>query len=317
MKILTKNRIDIIRKYGIILVMLVLMVLFSVLSDVFLTYNNLINICRQVSMIGIASIGGMFVMLLGGIDLSQGALVSFINIVCAYLMVKAGIPYGAAIVINIAAGALVGYLNGIFVTMLNIPPLIATLGTQNILFGLAYIICKGQSIAGFPDVFRTIGQGYLGPIPIPVILMVIFFAIGGFILNKTYFGRFLYAIGGNEEAAKLSGIHVKRVKRMVYMLSGLFTSISAIVTLSRVNSGQANTGTGFEFDVITAIVLGGISVNGGSGKLYNAILGVLIIGILNNGLVLINMSQYMQMIIKGVILIAAVGFDCVQKMSKD
>ena len=316
MKTNVKSKLDLIRKYGIILVMVALMVLFSLLSDVFLTYNNLINICRQVSMIGIASVGGMFVMLLGGIDLSQGALVSFVNIVCAYLMAKAGMNFVLAILINVAAGALAGYINGLLVTLANIPALIATLATQNILFGLAYIICGGQSIAGFPDAFRVLGQGYIGPVPIPVILMVLFFAIGGFILNRTYFGRSLYAIGGNEEAAKLSGINVNRVKRLVYMISGLFAGISAVVTLSRVNSGQANTGDGFEFDVITAIVLGGVSVNGGSGRLYNAVIGVLIIGILNNGLVLINMSQYVQMIVKGVILAIAVGFDCVQKKEK-
>lgn len=317
MKAEVKNKADLLRKYGIILVMAALMVLFTMLSKVFLTYNNLINICRQVSMIGVASVGGMFVMLLGGIDLSQGALVSFVNIVCAYLMAKAGMNYVLAIVINIAAGAVAGYINGLLVTVANIPALIATLATQNVLYGLAYVICKGQSIAGFNEVFRTLGQGYIGPVPIPVVIMVIFFAIGGFILNRTYFGRSLYAIGGNQDAAKLSGINVNRVKRLVYMISGLFTGIAAIVTLSRVNSGQANTGDGFEFDVITAIVLGGVSVNGGSGKLYNAIFGVLIIGILNNGLVLINMSQYMQMIVKGIILAVAVGFDCVPKKEKN
>ena len=161
MKTNVKSKLDLIRKYGIILVMVALMVLFSVLSDVFLTYNNLINICRQVSMIGIASVGGMFVMLLGGIDLSQGALVSFVNIVCAYLMAKAGMNFVLAILINVAAGALAGYINGLLVTLANIPALIATLATQNILFGLAYIICGGQSIAGFPDAFRVLGQGYI------------------------------------------------------------------------------------------------------------------------------------------------------------
>lgn len=312
-----KNKMELIRKYGIILVMIALMVLFSVLSPVFLTYNNLINICRQVSMIGIASVGGMFVMLLGGIDLSQGALVSFVNIVGAYLMAKSGVNFVLVILLSMIIGAVAGYVNGMLVTMANIPALIATLATQNILYGLAYIICGGQSIAGFPAIFKVLGQGYIGPVPIPVILMIIFFVIGGFVLNRTYFGRSLYAIGGNAEAAKLSGINVDKVKRLVYMLSGLFTGFSAVVTLSRVNSGQANTGDGFEFDVITAIVLGGVSVNGGSGKLYNAIIGVLIIGILNNGLVLINMSQYIQMIVKGVILAIAVGFDCVQKKAKD
>ena len=316
---MSKSKIDVktlFSRYGIILVMIGLMVLFSILSPVFFTFNNLITVCRQVSMIGIASVGGMFVMLIGGIDLTQGALVSFVNILAAYLMTKAGMNMWVVIIICVIAGALVGYINGLLVSILNIPALIATLATQNIFYGVAYLICGGQTISGFTKAFKVFGQGYVGPIPVPVIFMVAFFVLGGFILKKTYFGRSFYALGGNAEAAKLSGINVERTKRMVYMLSGLFAGIAGIIMLSRVNSGQANTGNGFEFDVITAIVLGGISVAGGAGRLYNAIVGVLIIGMLNNGLVLINMSEYWQMIIKGVILAIAVGIDCVQKKNK-
>lgn len=307
------NKSEFLRKYGILFVLIALMLLFGILSDVFFTFRNLINICRQVSMIGIASVGGMFVMLLGGIDLSQGALVSFVNILCAYLMVNMGMHPVLAIAFNIIIAAIVGYINGLMVTLANIPPLIATLAMQSVLFGFAYILSGGQTIAGFPEGFRVIGQGHAGPIPVPVIIVIFFFALGYFILNRTYLGRYFYAIGGNEEAAKLSGINVHRVKRSVYMMSGLFTGFAAIVTLSRVNSGQANTGVGFEFDVITAIVLGGISISGGSGRLFNAVVGVLIIGVMNNGLVLIGMSQYSQMVIKGVILAVAVGIDCVQR----
>ncbi len=309
----TFNATEFMKKFGIILILLALMAMFSILSDVFLSYKNLINICRQMSMIGIASIGGMFVMLLGGIDLSQGALVSFINILCAYMMAKMGMNYGVAIALNILVAALVGYVNGIMVTVTNIPPLIATLAMQNILFGFAYIICRGQSIAGFPGAFRVIGQGYVWMVPVPVIILVVFCVVGYFILNRTYLGRYFYAIGGNAEAAKLSGINVQRVKRLVYMICGMFTGFAAIVTLSRVNSGQANTGLGFEFDVITAI---GISVSGGSGRLFNAVMGILIIGVMNNGLVLIGMTEYSQMVVKGVILAIAVGIDGVQKMEK-
>ncbi len=305
------------RKYGIFIVLIALIVLFSCLSNVFFTANNMINILRQISMMAIAAVGGMYVMLIGGIDLSQGALLSFVNILCSYLMVKTGMDPVLAVTINLGVSAAVGYVNGLMVTLANIPPLIATLATQNVLYGFAYIICGGQTIYGFPEEFSFIGQGYVGPIPFPIIMMVIFLVLGGFILNKTYFGRHFYAIGGNVEAAKLSGISVDRVKRLVYMISGLFVGVAGVITLSRVNSGQANTGNGFEFDVITAIVLGGVSVSGGSGKLYNAIVGVLIIGILNNGLVLINMSNYTQMIIKGVILALAVGFDCIQKKEKN
>jgi len=315
-RVKTVDIANFLKKYGILLILIALMLLFTALSDVFLTSRNLLNISRQISMIGIASVGGMFVMLLGGIDLSKGALVSFVNIVCSYFIVNTGMDFVMAIFICLVISAMVGYINGILVTAVNIPPLIATLGSQTILYGFAYIISRGQSIAGFPDAFRVIGQGHIWEIPVPVIVLVLFLALGYFILNKTYLGRSFYAIGGNAEAAKLSGINVNRVKRLVYMMSGLFTGFAAIVMLSRVNSGHPNTGLGFEFDVITAIVLGGISVSGGSGRLFNAVVGVFIIGVVNNGLVLIGMTHYVQMVVKGVILITAVGIDCMQKRVK-
>lgn len=246
-------------------------------------------------------------------DLSQGAILSFTNIVCAYLMVEAGMNYWLAIVVCVVSATLVGYINGLLVTITRIPALIATLASQYVFTGLAYLICKGQTIYGFPESFKVFGQGYAGVIPVPVIFLVVFLLVGSFILNKTYLGRAFYAVGGNAEAAKLSGIHVERIKRIAYLASGLFTGFASVITLSRVNSGQANSGDGFEFDCISAIVLGGVSVSGGSGKLYNVVAGVLIVGILNNGLVLIGMSNYIQMVIKGIILVIAVGFDCVQK----
>ncbi len=305
-----------IKRYGIFLVMVALMLVFTFLNPVFLTSSNLINVVRQVSMIGIASIGGMYVMLIGGIDLSQGSLLSLLNILCAYFMATMDMNMWLAILICLILSAGVGYVNGMLVTFARIPALIATLATQYVLLGIAYIICKGQSIFGFPDAFRVFGQGYLGVIPVPVLVFIAFLAIGAFLLNKTFLGRSFYSIGGNAEAAQLSGIKVGRVKRIAYLLSGLFTGVASIITLSRVNSGQANSGDGFEFDCITAIVLGGVSVNGGAGRLYNVVAGVLIVGILNNGLVLIGMSNYLQMVIKGVILAVAVGIDCVQKKEK-
>jgi hypothetical protein len=168
-------------------------------------------------------------------------------------------------------------------------------------------------IYGFDERFKVIGQGYVGPVPVPVIIMIICFAIGSFILNKTYFGRYFYAVGGNEEAAKLSGIRVGRIKYLIYALGGLFSGLAGIVMLSRTNSAQPTAGIGYEFDVITCVVLGGVSVAGGIGKISNVVAGVLIIGVLTNGMVLLNVSTFAQMIIKGIVLILAVGFDCIQK----
>jgi len=304
------------KKYGIFLVLLILIAFFSLTSSAFLVPSNLFNVARQISMLGIASVGMAFVLLLGGIDLSIGSQITLVNIVAAWLMVKGGINPLLAALIAIGMSTTIGFINGWIIANINMPPLIVTLCSMTILEGIAYIICGGIPIFGFPSSFTVLGQGYIGPIPIPVVVMVIILAIGSFILNKTYFGRYFYAVGGNEEASNLSGINVKRVKYLAYSLSGLFSGIAGIVMLSRTNSGQALAGKGFEFDVLTAVVLGGVSAIGGYGKISNVVAGVLIIGVLSNGLVLLNVSQYVQMVTKGLVLLIAVGFDCIQKYHK-
>ncbi|MDR1252110.1 MAG: ABC transporter permease [Treponema sp.] len=304
---------DIVKKYGIYLALIALMVFFSAVTGSFLKLDNLFNVARQISMLGIAAVGMAFVLLLGGIDLSIGSQITLVNIVTAWLMVKAGMHPLPACLISLAMASAVGFINGWIIANIKMPPLIVTLAVMTMLEGLAFIICGGIPIFGFPKGFSVIGQGYLGPVPIPVIIMVVILAIGAFILNETFFGRWFYAVGGNEEASNLSGINVKRVKYMVYTLSGLFAGIAGIVMLSRTNSGQALAGKGFEFDVLTAVVLGGVSVNGGSGKISNVVAGILILGVLSNGMVLMNVTQYSQMLIKGAVLLAAVGFDCYQK----
>lgn len=304
---------DIIKKYGIYLALIILMVFFSVVTNSFLKPDNLFNVARQISMLGIAAVGMAFVLLLGGIDLSIGSQITLVNIVAAWLMVKAGVHPLPACVVSLAMSSAVGFINGWIIANIKMPPLIVTLASMTMLEGLAFIICNGIPIFGFPKGFSVIGQGYLGPVPIPVIIMAAILAIGAFILNETFFGRWFYAVGGNEEAANLSGINVKRVKYLVYTLSGFFAGIAGIVMLSRTNSGQALAGKGFEFDVLTAVVLGGVSVNGGSGKISNVVAGILILGVLSNGMVLMNVTQYSQMLIKGTVLLAAVGFDCYQK----
>ena len=286
------------------------------MNRVFFTTSNLFNVARQVSFLGIAAVGMTFTLLLGGIDLSIGSVISLVNVVAASLMVKQGYPPLAACLIGVALGTFLGFLNGWAIANIGIPPLIVTLCALTIWEGVAYILSKGMPIFGFPRSFSFLGQGYLGVIPIPVIVMVIILCIGAFILNKTYFGRHFYAVGGNEEAAFLSGINIKRVKYLAYTLSGFFASVAGIVILSRTSSGQAITGKGFEFNVLTAIALGGVSVNGGVGRVSNIVAGVFIIGVLTNGLVIMNISQYVQMVIKGLVLFTAVAFDMLQKNGK-
>jgi ribose transport system permease protein len=310
------NMTEIFKRYGIFLVLIVLMVVFAVSSEAFLAPSNLFNVARQVSMLGIAAVGMTFALLLGGIDLSIGSQITLVNIVSAWLMVKGGMNPVAASLLGIMLSTALGFVNGLAIANLAMPPLIVTLCSMTILEGLAYFASKGIPIFGFPESFAAIGQGYVGIVPSPVIIMIIILGIGFFILNFTYFGRYFYAVGGNEEASNLSGINVKMVKYLAYTLSGLFAGIAGIVMLSRTNSGQPLAGKGFEFDVLTAAVLGGVSVNGGYGKISNVVAGVFIIGVLSNGMVLLNVSQYVQMVTKGLVLFAAVAFDCMQKSGK-
>ncbi len=302
-----------VKKYAIYLVLLALCVVFSIASPQFLTTSNLLNVARQASMLGIASVGMIFVMLQGGIDLSLGAQVTFINIVVAFLMVKMNLHPLLACTIGLLCTTAIGFFNGWVIANVKIPALIMTLATQIILEGTSYIIAGGMPIFGFVKSFSVLGQGYLGFIPIPVLVMIACLAIGAFILNKTYFGRHFYAVGSNPVGSELSGIRVKRISYLAYTLCGSFAGLAGIVLLSRTNSGQVTAGKGFEFDVISALVLGGISVSGGAGSISCAVAGILIMQVLNNGFVLCGISTYVQMVIKGAILLIAVGFDCMQK----
>lgn len=302
-----------IKDKAIWVVLIVLAIVFTAANPRFISPSNLLTLLRQVSMYGIASIGMTFVILLGDIDLSTGTIISFVNIICAYMMVNMGINPVVAVIISIIAATLIGVMNGFMVSTVGIPAIIATYATQTAFMGLALIICGGMPISGFSQGFAMIGQGYIGIIPIPVIIMVICFAIGSFILNKTYFGRYFYAVGGNVEAAKLSGIRVGRIKYLVFAISGFFAGLAGIVMLSRTASGNASAGAdGFEFEVITCVVLGGVSITGGLGKMSGVVAGTFIIGALKNGMVLMNVNSYVQKIVMGVVLALAVGFDCLQ-----
>ena len=302
-----------IKKYAIFIVLLALVIIFSVISEKFLTLSNLFTTARQSAMVGIASAGFIFVMIIGGIDLSVGSMVTLVNILVAWLMVNMGVDPLLASLVGILVCVVTGFFNGWVIANIGIPPLIATLATQIALSGAAYLLCNGLPIFGFEKSFAMLGQGYLWIVPIPVIIMAVCLLISSFILNKTYFGRHFYALGSNAEAAELSGIRVKRMIYLAYSVCGFFAGLSGVVLLSRTNSGQPGAGSGFEFDVITALVLGGVSVAGGAGAISCAVAGVLIIGVLSNGFVIAGVNTYVQQIIKGAILLVAVGFDCMQK----
>ena len=291
-----ENKVSrVLKDQAIWLVFIVLVIAFTIANPRFITMSNLLIMLRQVAVWGIASVGMMFVILLGDIDLGTGSVITFVNILCAKLMVEFGVNMYLAVLISLLASTLIGLLNGFMVATIGIPALIATFATQTAFSGIALIMCNGQPINGFPEKFSVFGAGWVGPVPIPVIIMIICFIIGAFILNKTYFGRYFYAVGGNIEAARLSGIRTGRVKYLVFALSGFFA------------------GLGYEFKVITCVVLGGVSVAGGSGRMSGVVAGTFIIGALNNGMVLMNINTWIQDIVLGIVLVLAVGFDCIQK----
>lgn len=302
-----------VRSNAIWFVFIAMVIVFTIANPNFIKINNLVAISRQVAVYGIASVGMTFVILIAGIDLSAGSIITLVNIVCAYMMVNLGMNMWIATILAVACATLVGLLNGFMVSTIGIPALIATFASQTIFEGIAYLISGGMPISGFDKAFNLFGKTAIGIVPVCAIIMIVCFAVGSFILNKSYFGRYFYAIGGNEEAAELSGIRVSRVKYLIYALSGFFAGLAGIVMLSRTGSAQNTAGLGLEFDFITCVVLGGVSVNGGSGKMSGVVAGVLIIGSLTNGMILMNVSTYTQMVVKGVVLALAVGFDCLSK----
>ena len=303
------------KQNAIWLVFIAEIIIFAIASDgTFITGRNIINISRQVSYYGIAAIGMTFVILIADIDLSIGSIITLVNVVCAWLMVAAGVNMWVAVFISLAMATAIGLLNAVMVAAIGIPALIATFASQTVFEGVAYLISGGRPIAGFDSAFGIFGRwSAFDILPICAILMIVCFALGSFILNKTYFGRYFYAIGGNEEAAELSGIRVNRVKYLIYAFSGFFAGLAGIVLLSRANSAQSTVGKGLEFDVITCVVLGGVSVYGGVGSMSGVIAGVLIIGSLTNGMILMDVSEYTQMVVKGLVLAVAVGIDCMSK----
>ena len=304
--------------YGIIAVLVLLIIIFSLLSDRFLMLNNIMNVLRQVSIVGIISVGMTFVMLTGGIDLSCGSVVGASAVGASLLMTKGEMHPVLACAIMMVFGICLGLANATFITLCKVPPFIATLGMMTSVRGIAYIITGGLPVYGFNRSFTVLGQGYvLQVIPIPVIVMFVVFAFGIVFLGKTRIGRHIYGVGGNEEAARLSGVNVTKIKYIVYGIAGFMSSLAGVVLLARVNSGQPNAGESYEMDVITSVVLGGVSMSGGQGRLALVIVGTLIMGILTNGMTMLTINEYVQRLIKGLVLIGAVALDNVIKQQRE
>jgi ribose transport system permease protein len=304
------------RKYAPLMILIGLVILFTIISPNFLTSRNLIILTRQVSFAAISAVGVGFVMISGGIDLSIGSQIVMTNVVLAIMMAYWNLPMGVAIPLTLLLGTTLGLINGILSVKLNVHSLIITLGTASIYKGLGYIFAQSRNIMGFPDAFRWFGQGFIGPIPVPIIIMIIIALIGSFILTKTYFGRYIFALGGNEEAARLAGVNIKRMKILLFTICGFVSGITSVLLLSRVFAGQVFTGQGVEFDALTAALLGGFSFKGGEGTIFGLMTGILIIGVLNNAMQLASFPDFSQNVVKGAVLLAAVAFDVYQKSVK-
>jgi ribose transport system permease protein len=305
----------------ILIVLLVLCAVLSILSPAFLTKGNLLDITRVVSINGIMAAGMTFVILTGGIDLSIGSTFALAGIITAALVQGSysdspfvslfKLPVPLALIVGILVGAVIGYVNGVIITRFKVVAFVITLGTMNFVRGLTYLYSGGYPVnfKPMPKNFGWIGQGYIFGLPVPTVLFIMIMALSWWVIRYTAFGRTVYAIGGNEEAARLSGIKIRKIKILAYSILGALAAFSGIIMTSRVASGSPVAGIGYELDVIAAVVIGGTSLAGGKGSIFGTILGIFIIGVIENGLNLLGVSTYYQYLIKGLVLIMAVGID--------
>lgn len=299
----------IISKYGIFIALIVLMVIMTVLSDSFLTSRNIMNVIRQIAVIAIIGMGVTMIIITTGTDLSSGSVLALVGVVAASLAKGEGSSVTVAIIVGIAVGAFTGLINGAFTAYGNVPAFIATLGMMLAARGAALIYSDGKPITGLSKSFEFIGGGYLFGIPFPIFIVLIAGIISHILLRHTKLGKYTYAIGGNMNAAFVSGVNVKKYLIIVYTYAGALTGLAGIVLASRLSAGQPTAGLAYEMDAIAAAVIGGTSFNGGIGTIPGTIVGALIIGVLNNGLDLLNVSAYWQQIVKAAIIVGAVLVD--------
>lgn len=293
--------------------LVVLCAALALATDSFLTTSNVLNVLVQMSVVGIAAVGGTFVIITSGIDLSVGSNVALSGMVAAYTMKEMGANGLVGVLVALAVGALVGAVNGASITALRLTPFIATLAVLAMARGLTQQVSQGQTIFGFPPAFTFLGNGRIAGVQAPVVITVLVFAIGWFVLTRTTFGQQVYAVGGNREAARLAGIPVKRVIFTVYVLAGLCAGLAATVLAGRLNSALSSSATGLELQVIAAVVIGGTSLFGGRGSLVGTFIGALLIGVINNGLTLLNVNPFWTQFIQGVVIFVAVLLDALNQ----
>ncbi|MED4687333.1 ABC transporter permease subunit [Peribacillus frigoritolerans] len=310
MKLEATGKSGVWQKFGPLLALVLLFIVITVLNPSFMEPNNILNLLRQTSINALIAFGMTFIILTGGIDLSVGSILALSSALMAGMMVS-GLDPILAILVGILLGAIMGVINGILVSKGKLAPFIVTLATMTIFRGLTLVYTDGKPITGIGDsvMFQMLGRGYFLGVPVPAVVMIIAFMILWFLLHKTSFGRKTYAIGGNERASRISGIKVDRVKVAIYGLAGTMAAIAGAILTSRLNSAQPTAGQSYEMDAIAAVVLGGTSLSGGKGRLFGTLVGVLIIGTLNNGMNLLGVSSFYQQVVKGAVILIAVLLD--------
>ena len=294
-----------------VIALIILMAVITIINSNFLTANNLLNLLLQVTSNALIAFGMTFVILTGGIDLSVGSILALSSALTAGLL-GSGMPVTLAILISLILGCILGVMNGLLISYGKLAPFIVTLATMTIFRGATLVYTNGNPITkGLSDtfLFQFLGQGYIVGIPFPVIIMFIVFIVLYVLLHKTAFGKSVYAIGGNEKAAYISGVKLNKVKIIIYSISGIMASISGLIITSRLSSAQPTAGASYEMDAIAAVVLGGTSLSGGKGRILGTLIGALIIGVLNNGLNIIGVSAFWQQVVKGVVILIAVLID--------
>lgn len=296
------------RESGTLLGLLVLCVALFIATPFFGTLDNLANVAEQSALVGVLAIGMTFVILTGGIDLSVGSVVALSGVVAA-LGVQRGWPLVLALGAGMLTGASAGLCNGALVTFGKLPPFIATLGMMSAARGAALMFADGRPITGFPETLRQVATARVSGVPLPVVIMLVLYALAHVVLSRTVLGRYTYAIGGNEEAAALCGINVRRYKIVVYVIAGVMAAVSSILLMARLNSAQPIAGIGYELDAIAAVVIGGTSLLGGAGSVVGTLIGALIMSVLRNGLNLLGVTSYVQQIAIGAVIVAAVLLD--------
>jgi len=293
---------------GMLPVLIVICILFALLTPNFLTQNNIVNVVRQASINIVLAAGMTFVILTGGIDLAVGSVLGFTAVIAVAVSLQPALSW-AAVPIALLAGLVVGVLTGMTVAYIGLPPFIVTLGTYTAIRGAAYLAAGGTTVINSKIGFAWIGNGYVGPIPWLVIIALVTIAVSAFILHRTILGVHVYAVGGNPQAARLTGIRVPLILIFAYGVSGLLSGLGGVMSASRLYSAQGQLGIGYELDAIAAVILGGTSFVGGIGTVFGTLIGALIIAVLNNGLTLMNVSFYWQLVIKGAVIVLAVMLD--------